>query len=72
MVLPPSFFDIQVHLVSHLIEEIEIAGVVHARWMYWAERFMKVRNHPYYLICNCVCIYMYVQYNIKILLNFPN
>src|SRR5450759_2466034 len=30
----PAFFDIQVHLVSHLVEEVEIAGTVHARWMF--------------------------------------
>lgn len=42
MVLPPGAFDIQLHLVSHLVEEIEIVGTVHARWMYWVERYMKV------------------------------
>ena len=26
--LPTSFFDIQVHLLIHLVDEIEIAGVV--------------------------------------------
>ena len=41
-VFPPAFFDIQVHLVSHLVEEVEIAGTVHARWMFWVERYMKV------------------------------
>ncbi len=41
-VLPPGAFDIQLHLVCHLVEEIEIAGTVHARWMYWVERYMKV------------------------------
>jgi hypothetical protein len=25
-----------------LVEEAEIAGTVHARWMYWVERYMKV------------------------------
>ncbi|MCO5568232.1 hypothetical protein L7F22_021928 [Adiantum nelumboides] len=38
--LPTSFFDIQVHLLIHLVDEIELAGVVSARWMFWAERFM--------------------------------
>jgi hypothetical protein len=41
-VFPPAFFDIQIHLVSHLVEEVEIAGTVHARWMFWVERYMKV------------------------------
>ena len=41
-VLPPSFFDLQTHLVCHLVEEVGIAGPVHARWMYWVERYMRV------------------------------
>jgi hypothetical protein len=41
-VLPPSFFDLQTHLVCHLVEEVAIAGTVHARWMYWMERYMRV------------------------------
>ncbi|MCO5575797.1 hypothetical protein L7F22_029602 [Adiantum nelumboides] len=40
--LPTSFFDIQVHLLIHLVDEIELAGVVSARWMFWVERFMGV------------------------------
>ncbi|MCO5577210.1 hypothetical protein L7F22_031035 [Adiantum nelumboides] len=40
--LPTSFFDIQVHLLIHLVDEIELAGVVSAQWMFWAERFMRV------------------------------
>ncbi|MCO5567180.1 hypothetical protein L7F22_020868 [Adiantum nelumboides] len=40
--LPTSFFDIQIHLLIHLVDEIEFAGVVFARWMFWAERFMRV------------------------------
>ncbi|KAL0445814.1 UNVERIFIED_CONTAM: hypothetical protein Slati_1709300 [Sesamum latifolium] len=31
---PPSFFDVMVHLVIHLVEEARIAGPVHYRWMY--------------------------------------
>jgi hypothetical protein len=41
-VLSPSFFDLQTHLVCHLVEEVAIARIVHARWMYWVERYMKV------------------------------
>ncbi|MCO5578833.1 hypothetical protein L7F22_032680 [Adiantum nelumboides] len=29
--LPTSFFDIQVHVLMHLVDEIEIAGVVSTR-----------------------------------------
>ncbi|MCO5571184.1 hypothetical protein L7F22_024918 [Adiantum nelumboides] len=32
--LPTSFFDIQVHVLIHLVDEIEIAGVVSTRWMF--------------------------------------
>jgi hypothetical protein len=39
---PPSFFDCQVHLLVHLVDEIAIAGLVHCRWMYWLERYMAV------------------------------
>ncbi len=40
--LPPSFFDCQVHLLVHLVEEVAIAGPVHCRWMYWLEQYMSV------------------------------
>ncbi len=38
---PPSFFDIMSHLVLHLVEEVEICGPVHTRWMYPIERYLK-------------------------------
>ncbi|CAM6103867.1 unnamed protein product [Calypogeia fissa] len=38
--LPPSFFDCQVHLLVHLVDEVAICGLVHCRWMYWLERYM--------------------------------
>ena len=38
---PPSFFDIMSHLVMHLVEEVEICGPVHTRWMYPIERYLK-------------------------------
>jgi hypothetical protein len=41
-VFPPAFFDVQEHLVSHLVQEVEVAGPVHARCMYWVERYLKV------------------------------
>nr|GEZ02229.1 hypothetical protein [Tanacetum cinerariifolium] len=40
MYFPPSFFDVMVHLVSHIVEEIKIAGVVFLRYMYPFERYM--------------------------------
>jgi hypothetical protein len=41
MTLPPSFFDIQPHLLIHLVREVQLAGPVHYRWMYFVERYMK-------------------------------
>ena len=38
---PPSFFDPMTHLLIHLVEELEICGPVHTRWMYPMERYMK-------------------------------
>ena len=38
---PTSVLNIQVHLLVHLVEEVEIAGTVHSRWMFFLERFMK-------------------------------
>ncbi len=39
--LPPSMLTIQVHLLVHVVDEIEMAGTVHCRWMFFLERFMK-------------------------------
>ncbi|CAL2237917.1 unnamed protein product [Prunus armeniaca] len=39
---PPSFFDIMVHLVVHLVREVRLCGPVYCRWMYPFERYMKV------------------------------
>ncbi|CAL2230604.1 unnamed protein product [Prunus armeniaca] len=39
---PPSFFDIMVHLVVHLVREVRLCGLVYFRWMYPFERYMKV------------------------------
>ncbi|KAI5355029.1 hypothetical protein L3X38_007924 [Prunus dulcis] len=50
---PPSFFDIMVHLVVHLVRQVRLCGPVYFRWMYPFERYMKVlkgyvqnRTHP--------------------------
>ncbi|XP_006601584.1 uncharacterized protein [Glycine max] len=42
MYFPPSFFDIMVHLIVHLVREIWLCGPVFLRWMYPIERYMKV------------------------------
>ncbi|XP_057246673.1 uncharacterized protein LOC130589406 [Beta vulgaris subsp. vulgaris] len=49
MYFPPSFFDIMVHLVLHLVREIKLCGPVFLRWAYPFERHMgslkkKVKN----------------------------
>ena len=41
MFFPPSVFDIQVHLIVHLVDDVEYAGLVHYRWMYFVDRFLK-------------------------------
>jgi hypothetical protein len=38
MTMPPSFFDIMVHLV----DELDMCGLVHTRWMYCVEHLNKV------------------------------
>ncbi|XP_022008035.2 uncharacterized protein LOC110907351 [Helianthus annuus] len=50
MYFPPSFFDIMVHLVSHIVQEIKACGPVFLRYMYPFERYMGylkgfVRNY---------------------------
>ena len=38
---PMSFMDLQVHLLIHLVDEVELVGVVSCRWMLFLERYMK-------------------------------
>ena len=38
----PSFFDIMVHLIVHLVREIKCCGPVYLQWMYPVERYMKI------------------------------
>ncbi|XP_021991893.1 uncharacterized protein LOC110888688 [Helianthus annuus] len=50
MYFPPSFFDVMVHLVIHIVGEIQTCGPVFLRYMYPFERYMGflkgyVRNH---------------------------
>jgi len=42
MYFPPSFFDIMVHLIVHLVREIRICGLVFLRLMYPIEQCMKI------------------------------
>jgi len=53
MYFPPSFFDIMVHLIVHMVREIRICGPVFLLWMYQFERCIKIFkgyvNNPYRL-----------------------
>src|ERR1044072_7868062 len=42
MYFPPSFFDIMVHLVVHLVKETQLCGPTYMRWMYPVERYMEI------------------------------
>ncbi|XP_039034840.1 uncharacterized protein LOC120171121 [Hibiscus syriacus] len=47
---PPSFFNVMIHLMVHLVREVRLCGPVHFRWMYPFERYIKklkdyVQNH---------------------------
>ena len=39
--LSTSFMDLQVHLLIHLVNEVELVGVVSCCWMFFLERYMK-------------------------------
>ncbi|XP_057250770.1 uncharacterized protein LOC130591463 [Beta vulgaris subsp. vulgaris] len=38
--MPPSCFDVMLHLSVHLADEVIIGGPVHFRWMYPGERYL--------------------------------
>ncbi|GKF03277.1 hypothetical protein Tco_0030200 [Tanacetum coccineum] len=40
MYFPPSFFDVMVHLMSHNVEEIKLAGLVFLWYMYPFKRYI--------------------------------
>ncbi|XP_076922093.1 uncharacterized protein LOC143583752 [Bidens hawaiensis] len=42
MYFSPSFFDIMVHLISHIVQEIKACGPVFLRYMYPFKRYMSV------------------------------
>ena len=39
--LPTSFIDLQVHLLIHLVDEVELVGVVSCCLMFFLESYMK-------------------------------
>jgi len=45
MFFPPSFFDVMVHLIVHIVYEIKQCGPVYLRTMYPFERFMGILKH---------------------------
>src|SRR6266540_7324030 len=45
MYFPPSFFDIMVHLIVHIVYEIKMCGLVFLQSMYPFERFMGILKH---------------------------
>lgn len=59
----PCFFDIMIHLIVHLVEEVRLCGPVCLRWMYPFEREMKPlkgyvrnRNRPEGCIAECYMV----------------
>ena len=41
-IFPPSFFDVMIHLMVHLVRELRLCGPVFNRWMFPFERFNKI------------------------------
>ena len=39
--LSTSFMELQVHLLIHLVDEVELVGVVSCHWMFFLERYLK-------------------------------
>jgi hypothetical protein len=39
---PLAFFDIMTHLLLHVVDELDVYGLIHNRWMYPMECMMKV------------------------------
>ncbi len=40
----PSIFDVMTHVLIHLVEDLELCGIVQTRWMYLIERYLKTLN----------------------------
>jgi hypothetical protein len=45
MWFPLGFFDIMIHLFIHLVEDLDVCGLIGARWCYPIERFMVILKH---------------------------
>ena len=41
MEFPSSFFDVMIHLLYHLVDELDLCRLVSTRWMYPVERYIK-------------------------------
>jgi hypothetical protein len=37
MTMPPTFFEMMTHLIIHLVEDLDICGPIHTKWMYSIE-----------------------------------
>lgn len=37
----PPFLDVMTHLLVHLVEELDLCGLFHTRWMYPIEHYLK-------------------------------
>lgn len=76
-VFAPSFFDLMMHLVIHLIDELDVCGLIHAWWMYPIERAMKDLKGYVQNMCrpegNMVKAYIFYEalgFNTKYMQNF--
>ena len=38
---PTSILSTQIHILVHVVDEVAIVGIVHTRWMFYLEQFMK-------------------------------
>jgi hypothetical protein len=36
-----SFFEVMTHLLIHLVEDLELCGLVQTQWIYFIERYLK-------------------------------
>ncbi len=61
---PPRFFDIMTHLLTHLMEELDVCGPAGARWCYPIEWYLGMLKH---YVCNKAkpkaCIVMGYMYD---------
>lgn len=36
-----SVLSIQIHLLVHVVDEVQVVGMVHSQWMFFLDHFMK-------------------------------